>query len=462
MSSILNKIKNTKSLIGNGITFMNKRSLSLPSSSLLNHFNIYNNSNINQNKLTSKSKSKSPYNNNKMKDFIIDKNLHYLSSGFIFNSANLSYGNVFDIVLLSLGVITTIITNQVVDYPCFNDNKEFQEGFERVLQHLDQKNIDNFEIQKEFEAIYSDLSISEPGQYEMKYKPAETELLKIIKTLQQSSIGHQQPETLENIKRIISILKEVPNSKRYNPFGCYFSLTLILSELVDDCNECEAVIPLLTELALNNNLTVGESSNIIEIFIKMSKEPKLRTLLAENNTVSALLKSIDHALSYKYNKYYELSSNIIAINDIVNNVDEQSLNNIDENEKELIRLCRNDKSSIWVNRLNINIISWGISLLVSLPTLAIPPQISLPSIAGFGIIYTLSNAYSRLLQTKIFKHNNGFFMVPIPFISIVALRNFPILFQPIIGYILGRLLVNRILNEQRPYSNLLPSNRNKL
>ncbi|KAF2070309.1 hypothetical protein CYY_008377 [Polysphondylium violaceum] len=384
---------------------------------------------------------------------------NYKSSGgipFLSFFKGLSKGQAFDVIfgIFSLFVTVSVSIIQEKETITYETNKEFQEKFDMVMEWLENE-LERKDLGDDFQQIdYSNLPTDSP----------KSRLFQLAITLRVSNIGHSQPQTLDNIKRVISILTELNDQEKNMCFlGVYDTLDDILVELVHDCNQVEEVIPLLGKLAMHKNIRLNGMYSISKIYRVLAKDKKYIKLLAENNAISLYMRTI---FTYRVRK--EAGPNYVpyedqnAIYDIVNGIDEASLSELtNQREKEYIELCRLDANAFWANKDNQNLVKWGSAFLFSLPAVSLPLAFSVPSISAFGATYCVdfvrqkyNNSIGKRLKfdapwQRVMRNSATLLCIPL---TVIALRNYPVLFQPIVGYFFGRLYLRYELLKKTPYS----------
>ncbi|KAF2070307.1 hypothetical protein CYY_008375 [Polysphondylium violaceum] len=253
-----------------------------------------------------------------------------------------------------------------------DSNQEFQTKFNQTMKWLeDIVNTDTFE--------------------RMKNKAIEKEYFQEIKyTLMKSTIGHRRPEALDNIKCIIRILTKYSDKKK--PYAeLYTQLMIMLNEILCDSNRCEAAIPLIINYARYANIEIKQLISVTTGLAFMSKDKRYQVLLADNRVVSLFLTIIDRInVEGSALPIYLKLRYMFALNKIINGIDETTLPNIDDNERELYQLCRQDKNAFWANTRNLRMIMWGTAFLFSLPAYSLPLTVfALPGRLGRYILCLL-------------------------------------------------------------------------
>jgi len=333
----------------------------------------------------------------------------------------------------------------------YSTNDEFQKDFNKLMkwieQEIEQNGFDTF-------------SADSDKEFNDSKNPFANILRRLVITLETSNIGHSQPETIENIQRIISLLTEkIKNTDQWHSY--YYYLICCLNELVYDCNQMERVIPMLTKLVGQQKYANFEMKFVTREFERIAKEKKYSQLLAENNAVTVECIHRHNEMPFANSPF----GYIYAINEIVNNVNEDTDPNISDKEKQLIKLCRQDKDhSFWANRRNMYLLNMGISLLVSLPIYKYPPTkiISIPSLIGFGVFYGVHNFVIRDSSNSLFIKGDSptsrtisTILTPLTCLfTFYSFIKFPVLFKPVIGYFIGHKLIDYQYTKLKPYDNI--------
>jgi len=330
-----------------------------------------------------------------------------------------------------------------------NDNEEFQEIFNSFMDWINENiDKDNFSgIDKEFKTYVG-------GQgYRLDL---------IYNTITSTTIGHAQPETFNNIERVLSTLTKL-SDKNQQISLVYDILSVVLSEFITDCGELEKVVPLISKLAMNPNIETHNLVNITRTLVVMAREEKYRDLLIVNQAVT-IFRAIINRISYSgiNADNYALFDYLYATNDLVNHVGPNTLPFITEEERRVIYLCIHDLGSKWTNRWIVHLVNYVPALLFSLPAYSLPLALSLPSIASFGVFFTILNAgdyyYSTSIgiraksdsrQTRVLFNTINY---GLPFVGILAALKYPLLLKPTLGFALGHFVVQKQLISRKPYT----------
>jgi len=442
---LLNHKNNSSNIYNQSLYFKS----TLNEKCLNNLYNHKNNNNSNKNgKLNNNNNNNNYHHNHQYKTF------NYQSCGpsFVKLFNNLKLGHKIDVVYASIALMVAIIISIKWEKEdlnkCINSNEEFQKEFEQVIDWIEK------EIEQsggDFQA-FNEIFIKELDIPNSNANKANS----IMKTLEFTNIGHSQPQTKNNIERLLNILTEKVTRRGYTDL--YFSLIRILRNLISDYDQKEIFIPSLVKMVKRFTYSIFEMQFVTMPLNEMARDKKYLQLLAENNVVSLLLECSSKE-SYALNEY------IFSIHNIISNIDEDSDPNIDDKEKEIIKLCRQDNSHpFWTSRLNIDVLNMAAALLASIPVYRFPfTTISIPSIAGFGVFYGVHELYCQYLLywkgfdiktdsplTRIFKDSIITFL---GLVSLISFRNFPFLLKPYLGFFIGKGILMSTLNKKNPYDN---------
>ncbi|KAF2074589.1 hypothetical protein CYY_004096 [Polysphondylium violaceum] len=333
----------------------------------------------------------------------------------------------------------------------FKDDKEFQENLDNLLNWVNNciNKGDFVELHKQL-ARFFDMD----GYAYI--------LIRISMTVSNTPIGHCQPETLKNIDRIISTLSKLSDHGPHNS-QLYDQLVLTLNELIADCDDIERFIPKIINLAKHEHVETLELIHLVRPLVILAREQKNRKFLIDNHAIRVLKRTVD--LIYEdqspADNYY-LNDVLYTLNDLVNSIDESTLStDIDLEERYLVSNCRQDTGSFWTNKWNVHLVSWLPALLLSIPAYSLPLAVSLPSLAGFGFVYTVFNIideyYSGSIGTRL--KSNNLYMITftnassqlLPIIGILAVLRYPVLIKPVVGLSVGHLFVQKQLVTRKPY-----------
>ncbi|KAF2074588.1 hypothetical protein CYY_004095 [Polysphondylium violaceum] len=413
--------------------------------------------NINKHSINRQLCTLNQYNNN-------NSNTKNTYNGYQYGSSRkgyLSSGVSFDKIMIAIAALG-IGGAYFYDYELFLDentyynDKEFQDNFDTLLDSINDS-IDKGELDK------LQAQIHQPDPFLLDL---EDPLEKLSLTLTNTPIGHCQPETLNNIDRTLSTLTRLSDCGLHKTSG-YLNLLACLNELLDDCGDIGRFVPKIFALAQHDNITPLSLLIIIKPVLVIARDKKNRKFLVDNHAIPAFKRIIDRVYAERIGREnYFLNEVLYTLYDIVNSVDENTLStDIDLEERNLISNYRQAPGSFWANRWNIHMAYWVPAFLFSIPAYSLPLAVSMPSIAGFGVIYTLMNALevydtgsigTRLKSDKFnIKALTTTCSHYLPILAILGVIKYPVLLKPVLGYSVGHYFSRNQLMANTPYQDPL-------